>query len=165
MKKRALQLVLGTALVSVFGVSVLVGKLSASNQSYAITEPYAYPVKPGTQTWIDMTPRERRASCYVGEELAKQMTTQALIGTVLDYPYWVDVFAFDSFELGIRSVSSSFPPLSELLSREDAEKTLEQYTEGRSAYGEDGKVDLKTHGAQSLLLFIQQDAGGTTQLE
>lgn len=97
-------------------VSLLVygGGMSASGA-------YDYPIKPGTDEWKAFGSHEEMLkACQIPEELLHRMSTAALVETVLNYPLSVDLWAYDSYELGIKHVSEQFNGLSELLSRNDA---------------------------------------------
>lgn len=127
---------------------------------YTITEPYTYSVIPGTDEWKNLTPAERYEECYVSEDIAKKMTTEALVGTVLGYPFWINVYAFDTLEKGIDMVSSYFPPLAELLKRSDAAEVLEGYLANRP-YPNSDEVDLIAYGADSLFIAIGEGSAAT----
>lgn len=92
-----------------------------------IDEPYEYPVLPGTVQWQEMTKEERYASCYVERAIAENMTTEALLQTVLDYPYYDNVYAYNSFAEGLMYVSEYCPPLQVLLERDATMATIESY--------------------------------------
>lgn len=121
-----------------------------ASEDYTITEPYVYDVVPGTDQWNELTPQERHTACYVSAGIAENMTTEALIETVLEYPYWINVYAFDSLDLGIEMISSYFPPLPELLGRSDAITELREYSANRSVFTRSGDLDLKAYGAEAL---------------
>ena len=79
--------------------AVAVSKPPAS--SYTIDTPYEFPILPGTQEWIDLGDTlARRRACQVPDEILQHMTTDALLQTVLDYPFLSDMYAFNSFEQG-----------------------------------------------------------------
>lgn len=155
-KKGVLSIVLAAVLTFTLGVSAMATNSNGGEQVYAITEPYSYDVLPGTDEWEAMTLAERYEACYVSADVAKNMTTQALVETVLEYPFWVNVYAFDTLKKGIDMVSSYFPPLVELLEREDAANALNEYIASRPVYlqSEEGEVDLKSYGAESLKIMI-----------
>lgn len=98
-----------------------------------ITKPYVYEVLPGTTEWVEMTPDERFESCYISEEVVSRMTTEALVETVLNYPYFTNVYAYDSFDYGIEVVSEYCPALKELLSRAEAAEALQNYLDNHTA--------------------------------
>lgn len=114
--------------------------------------PHIYDTLPGSDEWVAMTPEERRASCAVSRAEVENMTTTALLTTVLDYPYLIDMLAFNSLQAGIDAVSSSFPGLPEFLARKDARQELEKYMES-SPFGEED-YDLKWQYAQTLAKYL-----------
>jgi hypothetical protein len=52
------------------------------------------------------------------------MDTATLVTTVLDYPFFGDIYAFDSAEIGIQVISERFSGLKELLARSDVDDGL-----------------------------------------
>lgn len=128
---------------------------SPVEEKYQITEPHVYDVLPGSDEWIEMTPSERYALCYVSEEEASSMTTDALLETVLTYPYFINIYAYDSPTLGIEMVSRYFPALPELLSRPDVIETLQFYTDQSSLYSVRDEINLNYVDAQLLLAQVQ----------
>jgi len=92
---------------------------------YTIRFPYTYKILPETEEWYSYTTAiEKRAACYVPLSIGQQMTTRALMETVLTYPLLIDFLAFPDIKTGIEIVSGRFPCLSEFLSREFAELYL-----------------------------------------
>ena len=128
-----------------------------------VTDAHIYTVLPDSEEWATMTLAERRKSCYVDEDEATKMSTAGLVETVLNYPYFVDIYAFNSIEEGIARVSRRFPPLAELLDRSDANVALQEYLNKRHSIN---KKNLsvnsaedhvsKTYGAQRLILIIEK---------
>ena len=104
-------------------------------------EPHVYTALPGTEEWVEMTPRERRASCAVSKEEVEGMTTRALVETVVNYPYLINMYAYDKFDMGVQAVAESFPGLKELLSREDAGTALAEYENERVRLRSTDSVD------------------------
>lgn len=73
-------------------------------------------VYPDITTFNSSTAGKR--ACRVPEEVAKNMTTRALVETVMNYPYLVDMYAFDSTDLWFRGVRN-LPMMAELCARPD----------------------------------------------
>ena len=68
--------------------------VEALTESYTITEAYQYPIVPGTAEWASFKTRmEKVAACQIPESILKNMTTEALVETVMNYPLLVDIFA------------------------------------------------------------------------
>ena len=95
---------------------------------YTIDTPYEYPYVPGTQEWIDLgsTSARRRAS-QVPDEVLQHMTTDALLQTVLNYPFLSDMYAFNTIEMGYKAVKKHCNSLREFENRPDHLEVLSQY--------------------------------------
>lgn len=116
---------------------------------------HVYSVLPGTDEWLDLGSLEaRREACYVSVEEADSMTTRALAQTVLDYPFIVDMYAFDSLAEGVETVSARFPALVVLMLRTDAVEALEACAESSTGV-------LKKTCADTLIGFISRNNGQT----
>ncbi|MBR5537464.1 MAG: hypothetical protein IKU58_06145 [Clostridia bacterium] len=76
-------------------------------------KPFVYP---DIQTFNSSNAGKR--ACRVPEEVAKNMTTRALVETVMNYPYLVDMYAFDSIDLWFKGVRN-LPMMAELCARPD----------------------------------------------
>lgn len=95
-----------------------------------IDSPYEYPIKQGSEEWFALdTPQERTGAFYVPEKIIKQMTTKALLLTVMSNPYFIDIYAFSSIELGVEMVSNYVSGLAELVSRPDFYAEVQALTE------------------------------------
>lgn len=95
---------------------------------YTIDTSYEYPCVPGTQEWIDLgsTSARRRAS-QVPDEVLQHMTTDALLQTVLDYPFLSDIYAFNTIEMGYEAVKKHCNSLREFENRPDYLDALSRY--------------------------------------
>lgn len=95
--------------------------------SYTITTPYFYPVIPGTDEWNSLSMDERIALSHVDESVVKNMTTDAVLITTLNYPFIVNIFAYGKVNEGINAVKGYCSPLAELLKRDDALQVISSY--------------------------------------
>lgn len=154
MKKRYF---IGLLIAAVMCINISIPTIAA-NEEQIIEEPYVYEILPGTEEWVSMSPEERYESCYVSRDIAEKMTTDALVETVLNYPFWINVYTYNTLEEGVDAVASYFPPLSELLSRNDALEVLEDYITDRRVQNRSGEVDLKEYGAESLQIKMMGTA-------
>ncbi len=87
---------------------------------YTIDTPYECPVEVGTDEWKTLSVSEKYNLSYVDSEVAKHMTTDALLQTVVNYPFISEIYCYDSVNEGIEIVRDSYPPLNEFLGRDDA---------------------------------------------
>lgn len=89
------------------------------------TDAYDYPIKPGTEEWKAFTTHdEMLKACQIPENILKNMSTAGLVETVLNYPLYGDIRAYDSLQMGFDHVSARFNGLKELLNRKDAGTAL-----------------------------------------
>lgn len=96
-------------------------------------QPYEYPVVPGTAAWTELNGLDEMiAACAVDESRLEAMTTPALLETVLDYPLLINIYAFNTVEQGIDSVSSYFTGLPMLLARPDALTCMQAYAQAEA---------------------------------
>ncbi len=124
-KKPALWLLI-VAVIAVAVTAVCFLTDPVEQKEYSVQEGYSYPVLPGTEEWNALsTLQERIDACYVDPALLRSMTTEALIDTVLNYPLLVNIYAFDTLEMGITSVSNYFAGIGILAQREDAVSCME----------------------------------------
>ena len=93
---------------------------------YSITEAYQYPVVPGMKEWKKLNSLQEKAeSCQIPEDILGDMTTEALIETVVNYPLFINVFAYDNKKTGLEHVKGYFNGLQELYERVDAIEKME----------------------------------------
>lgn len=92
-----------------------------------VVMPYNYPVIPGTDEWLSLSMDERIAVSYVDDRAVENMTTEAVLLTTLNYPFIVNIYAYNSTNEGIDVVKEYCPPLAELLIREDALQVITAY--------------------------------------
>jgi hypothetical protein len=93
--------------------------------SQQITTPYDFPIKPGTSEWRNFqTHGEMLSACQIPVDLVKNMSSDALAKTCLEYPLFIDMIAYSSFKEGIERVIQQFNGLKEFMGRKDAGKSL-----------------------------------------
>ena len=115
--------------------------------------PQVYKVLPGTEEWVELGSLDaRRSACYVSSEEADSMTTIALAHTVLDYPFLIDIFAFNTIQEGITSVCLHCPAITVFLHRDNA---VEALTACSHYY--DDKDEIKKLCADTLIRFLSKE--------
>lgn len=106
-------------------------------KQYTIDTPYEYPAQPGTEEWSALNGRiEMAEACQIPEEILENMTTEALVYTVLNYPLMIDIYAYDfyseegdSYLLAMESIATEFNGLQELKQRTDAVEVIQTIDE------------------------------------
>lgn len=107
---------------------------------YTITEPYQYPFVPGMTEWSEFESlQEMSEACQIPEEILPNMTTEALVETVVHYPLFINAFAYDNPQLGLSHIKEYYNGIQELYNREDAIEEIEQFMEEKLGKLEDSK--------------------------
>ena len=89
------------------------------------SDAYDFPIKPGTDAWRAFNSHDEMLNaCQIPEPLLKNMSTSGLVETVMNYPLFGDILAYNNPQIGINRVSAQFNGLSELLKRKDAGTVL-----------------------------------------
>lgn len=136
MKKARKLVSLLCAVMMIFAVVAPVGAAVVSNQMkvdtiYSIDTPYVYPLKPGTEEWFAIEDHSKKVELLqIPEDILTKLTTEALVETVVAYPYLGDMHYFSTLELGYNSVRDHFNGLQELERRPDGMETLLAYYRG-----------------------------------
>lgn len=86
---------------------------------------YDFPIKPGTKEWENLkTEKDRLESLQIPDEVLKNMSTDNLIRTCINYPAFGYFTAFNNTLEGINQTINNFNGLQELFRREDAPSKL-----------------------------------------
>lgn len=164
MIKRRISLLLCFVLAALCTAAFTTDTASQSAATGMTTEAHVYEIGPGTEEWSSFTSRQQRwEACYVAPEELAQMTTPALVETILTYPLLVDMFCFDDLETGIKAVSADFSGLNELFTREDAVEVLLQYSVPVSEWTED--MGTQCLYADALLNYLYDLSTAQTPME
>lgn len=90
-----------------------------------MAQPYDYPIKRGTVEWNSIKNYQNlRSVSQIPIEIVNQMTTEALLESVLNYPLIGDVFVFTTFQKGIENLKINFNAFESLSKRPDLGKAL-----------------------------------------
>lgn len=130
-------------------------------------EHYEYPITSASPEWPDMTVGEKVEALKIPQEKLEAMTDEELIRALADYPYLINLGVYGkSTEESIETVRGYCSALDELLSRETAAESLDDY--GRKlaqAYGRAAEEDSVDSGhyevVESLLNEIIGSVCGT----
>ena len=130
-KKKALFVLAISALCVICAVVILIQftKDSAGGRSYSITEPYDYDSITGTPEWRGIQLRsDRGARLAIPEDVYLNMTTEALLKSVVSYPFLIDMSAFDSYRVGFLTLYQErkelYPEINEMVNRTDFSSVL-----------------------------------------
>lgn len=95
--------------------------------------PYQYPITPADEAWADFkTSQEMYDACQIPDAVLTRMTTEALLETVLNYPFLGTYKGYDDYETAAGYLCGQFNGLDELLARDDLTGILlERYAESK----------------------------------
>lgn len=107
---------------------------------YTIAEPYQYPIVPGMSEWSEFNSlQEMSEACQIPEDILPNMTTEALVETIMHYPLFINAFAYENPQLGLRHIKEYYNGLQELYKRDDAIEKLEEFIREKLTTLVDGK--------------------------
>ncbi|WP_328996638.1 hypothetical protein OG394_18505 [Kribbella sp. NBC_01245] len=151
--------------LSAVALSVAVGSVGLAQPVTAAPAPelsttaYSYPVLPGTAAWKNLATHDDmlRVTQVPAAALAG-MSTAALVDTVLRYPLYDDMLAFNTPQQGFDKMSSRFNGFAALASRPDAgTELLKRYDSmspaiaPKSTLLQQGKLDASFRRIEMLL--------------
>lgn len=86
-----------------------------------ISEPYNFPVKADNPAWKEFKSRTEMADALqIPSDILKNLTTEALAKTCLNFPMFKDLCFFNTIQTGLNNLKQSFNGFQELLGRNDA---------------------------------------------
>ena len=98
-------------------VTMSVTAMAAENVQSDDT-PYSFPIIPGSSEWESFTTKQEMLDvCQIPKDKLANMTTEALLETVMNYPLIHDYVAFNSYEDACNVMSKDFNGFNELFSR------------------------------------------------
>ena len=81
---------------------------------------YEYPIKPGTEEWVQLVSRDARAqACTIPQEILETISTGGLFESLLNYPFILDYGAWEKMQVGFEKLKTENKGFTELYSRED----------------------------------------------
>ena len=136
-KRKKSVLLLAAVLVLLCTVTMSIPSDAASPTQ--IDTPYVYPLQPNTPEWKATISRmDRAAACQIPEDILPAMTTRALAETVLNYPFMVDLYVWNTTSIGFHVLLDDFNGLRELVSRPDGLEVLRQMQQEPRTASQDG---------------------------
>ena len=99
-----------------------------SNVETVIDTPYEYPVTPYDEEWSKFATKEAMLkACQIPENILSRMSTEALLETVLDYPFLIEYIAYNNYADAAEKFMRTFNGFEELFSRNDLTEVLLNY--------------------------------------
>jgi len=92
------------------------------------SDAYEYPIKPGTEEWIELGSHEARVqACMIPPETLEIISTGGLFESLLCYPFILDYGAWEKFQVGFEKLKSENNGFEELYSREDLYQVISNW--------------------------------------
>lgn len=130
---------------------------------------YRYPIIPGTESWNALRNHQEMVDvCQIPEDVISEMTTSELIETIIAYPLYTDMYAYDNWDDGFEIVKQHFNGFDELESRKDmAAETVKAYAKLNPAValrGDNGDSLLKL-GYMSAMINYYKSSFSEAELQ
>ncbi|WP_462385282.1 hypothetical protein [Intestinibacillus massiliensis] len=117
--------------------------------------PYMFPVTPNTVEWKQQKNRAAKVElCQIPENVQENITTSALLESVQNYPYKLDILMFDSLQKGFDKMKLEFNGLAELMDRPDLAAVVISAYAAAPVYVEDPNLD-STYINMANLAFLE----------
>lgn len=120
--------ILSGLLVVVMVLSMMTMNVFAADSDKVVLSDvsYDYGVIPFSKEVGFMSFEKQKEIFSIDKNIAKTLTTEALLETILNNPFFIDFLAYEDFSLAVKSKDKDFC-ISELLSREDINTILIRY--------------------------------------
>lgn len=127
-----------------------------SEEDWKNTDIGVYPIDVRSAEWSQLSYSEAAAACNMPMEYAKSLTTEELVDYAINYPFIMDIFAFDSIENGMNNLENKSAVFKELFSRSDRfEELLAEYLNMEIDYMELTETDDICETKYDSELFIE----------
>lgn len=88
--------------------------------SNSFPDTYDYPIKPGTEEWINLGSRDKRVEAnMIPKDILETISTGGLFESLLSYPYILDYRAWEKSQIGFEKLKSENNGFEQLYSRVD----------------------------------------------
>lgn len=152
-------------LISISLIFTLLVPISASAISVEQTEiwqtefGFDYPISISDDTWVNLSYHEQLEICNMPQDLLQKCSTNELADLVLEYPFLIDVLAFNSCDLAISHLADISNICEEFFTRDDAISILlDKYAELEVDYTElvnTSRVSVGRESGYVAELFLQ----------
>ena len=95
---------------------------------------YVFPIYPGDKSWQETRYPERLDYLQIPDSALKTMSNIQLIGACFDYPFSINLFAYNNLEEGFINLCNIFNGYSELLARRNITTELIDFYKNMSAF-------------------------------
>jgi len=92
--------------------------------SQKATGKYLFPMYPGDKSWKETRYPIRIKALEIPDSILSRLTNTQLIGACFEYPFFINLFAFDNYDEGFKNLCHIFNGYTELLKRKNIEDDL-----------------------------------------
>jgi hypothetical protein len=150
-------------IVIIFSFAITPGFAGAPNNgsNEVIVQPYTYPII-NNDSWKKMSRDERIAACQIPDDKIDKMSTDALLNSILNNPFMIDILAFDTYQDGFKKVYEEIPAFHKLVKRSDFSGAFMQNCAKCNSNDSIKNNDIKT--IYSSILVAQPEIGSFVSL-
>lgn len=131
-----------------------------STEDWENTDIGEYPIDVRSAEWNQLSYNEAAAACNMPKEYAKSLTTKELVDYAVNYPFIMDILAFDSISDGMNNLANKSAVFEELFSRSDCfDELLAEYLNMEIDYVELAESDDICATKYDSELFIEAYLG------
>ena len=85
---------------------------------------YVFPIRPGDYVWKEIRYPERLDRLRLPDSILQSLSNTQLIGACMEYPYSINLFAFDNLEEAFQNLKMIFNGYQELFKRQNIANDL-----------------------------------------
>lgn len=110
-------------LICMFSIAPSAGAVDAVSE-WQTTDGYKYPLTPDDTDWAELSYHEQLEACNMPEDMLADCSTEELADLVLDYPFLVDILAYENSDFAIAHLIDTSNICKEFFSREGSVDVL-----------------------------------------
>jgi hypothetical protein len=129
-----------------------------------VTEKYKFPIFPGDKVWKATRYPDRVRMLRIPDSTLKSLTNVQLIGACYEYPFWINILAFNSMDEGFENLTSIFNGYNELLDRKDIGRDLIDLYSNMNAFGLTGNYSSYNESADFLKFYLIENLLGKDKI-
>lgn len=115
---------------------------------------YLFPMYPGDKEWKETKYPERIKALDIPDSILNKISNSQLIGACFEYPFNVNLFAFNNFDEGFANLCKTFNGYSELLKRKNIEDDLIDFYDEMLAFKFKDKYSLYDESQDPLNFYL-----------
>lgn len=131
-----------------------------SKEDWENTNIGEYPIDMHSEEWSQLSSSETAAACNMPKEYAESLTTEELVDYAVNYPFLMDILAYDNIVDGMNHLANKSAVFEELFSRSDCfDELLTEYLNMQINYLDVAESDDMCETNYDSELFIEAYIG------